>query len=831
MSLRVIEAVAGAGKTRQIVNSSVEFIENGDITFIITLTNSVKAEISARVATAVETEFYSRGNVNTICGSEKSPNERGKIHVASADAFTHNLLTSFGFTINGETLIKENVEIEADDFDGKRLALDTEIKSLTNPVQLIDALRLFSNKYGANVLSDDQTDVVTTTTTTSRVNLLFDEFQDSSDDMVETAANLARAVTSGGGNIIVVGDALQNVFGKSLDAFGSFMKRWNETCDVAVDDVIVARESMATCYRCPPKHVNLVNLIFKEREMLCPKRLEKKDEKDDDEATRPIFVFTNDDPISSAVALASAAVDYIERQNLSLEDVAILAPTTNNNRSFSLIESALNRRLRSRAPPGKAAVKWFMTSQSQSGIDWSQAAGRVAMLSVHADKGRTHKLTIVCDVTEGVIPRPGMAEAQQRSILYVALTRSSLGLIIGCGGGDVNRVRLFGHGGTVGAPSRYIRTAFEDVDELCQHVDVSPYSLIPRDLIEFPSCSAYPEPRNGSVKRSMTTVTQWANTLPSPGRLMGLQTFSPTCHRFNEDITQLNGMKFIKEQSFEFAIGKLAEIRLQRAVNAIVKKEEEATSSGEKGEKTLSPFSSQTYRSQQAGAGWLNQAARQEDPAAAAALKIAARLCDANDDDRGADTATAESLWTLALVALAEVEDSISKARRPWAWDMAVDLTRAAVTSPSEDVKMEPDLIELVLAVDAAATNAAKYLYKRHTPEAMKQCVFEMECRQYIGNQRKRLLSGRLDLFIPDGSFVEIKATTTASNSTSNDGEASCNKSFLNQVLLYSTMAKSINTACRLTVVDVTRGIAFESEIPPHMRDVVKKKAHTLMMS
>lgn len=759
MPVNILRACAGAGKTSRIVNECEEVLTTpGSRAAVITLTNSVRAEITDRLIHAMDSDHPTTEFKHDIVGHHNTLQTTFEavdccdsiVYIASADAFVHKALIATGYQVAESSLLHHSAtgkSIEADDFTGKRSALGDVLHAETNASIVnaaLDAALGISSACHSNP---------------PLMKILTDEFQDLDDIMCNITATLAYHLALRGGTAIVVGDPLQNVFGKATGCAIQQFEDAIEKMQTINRSVVVHKQELMGCYRCPQSHLTFVNRIFPEREMLCKKT---------DIGERPMLIAHDpDDMYVAAVAIANAMEEHINSRGLKLDDVAVLAPTTNRNALLSHLESELNQRFQTHCSPGQNAVKWFLTGDSQSGIDWNQAIGRIAMLSIHADKGRTHRLCVLCNASEGVLPRLGSSDSVQKSLLYVALTRSCDAMMVSFGVGRIVKgmPRLFDPlpGEASGHICRYIRTAFDTLNDMLTFCNWSTHSLYTPDDIEWPTVQSYTIcPRSTGVVIP-STVSQWANIVPSPRFLV--ESFDPHCHRFGEDITNLAGMATVRNYSMEFAVGLLAQRRLQMAMgNCNVPK------------------------------GWVHGAMQiNKSPELKRALREAA-----NTVSQYKYPEDARKLWNVALIETAGVEDDVYNPRRPWALDCASSLWKSDKLIPS-------DLFEISRRIDDNAVHASRMLMKdsgcQHIPN------FEAEYRCHVPGH-KALVSGRVDLILPQ-KVIEIKASTTSSDT---EGESLPCSAWWNQVILYAGMmanATDPTNTDRVGIVDVTRGSAW----------------------
>jgi len=677
-------ACAGSGKTEKLVRDATKAFLEGRCVLIVSMTNMVRAEIAERTETALGRHGALKDTVVRSWGSHnefRATNSTGLIHAASIDGFVHGMLMANQATIvESYLLLADGYSVEIDDYGGKRGRLLHMLQTDTASVVqrgLLNVLQL-----------DDSVEI-------SNIHFFVDEFQDLSDTMVAIYSKLACAL-HGSGQISIVGDKMQNVFGHCEDAFASFDEVMREA---AIEPTV---NTLDTCYRCPRTHIAFVNRLF---------GLSIKPFKAD--GHKPLMLCHRPgDAASAASMIAESIYWHIHTYDIPLEDVCVLGATTNYNRLFRELEPRLNQKLASYAPPGMPAVKWFITGQDTGSIDWAQSRGRLSLLSVHAMKGSSRRLVVMTGVTEGVLPANGRQhDSVQRSVLYVGLTRSTEHLLVCFDGGSQLPCLLDSHR-TSSCLSRYIVQPFASVDELLQFVSWSVLSHMAPKEIEWPRGQDWAELRQ--VNRPPTTFGEWAKRIPSVRML--LSSYQQSSKSFADNLTTARGLDHVRQCSLEAAVGLLAQRRLRTHLEG----------GGE------------------APRGWLCAADVVQDPHLKASL-VAAGVTTESVNGVGA---CPKWLWNLALVDLAGIEDDIRCSPRPWALDLAASLWER---------DPEPDLLPVLELCEAIDRNC-KLCSEMLAPEVGRVCAFEVPGRVVVPG-RKAMINGRADMIV-GRTLYEIKAST-----------------------------------------------------------------------
>lgn len=775
----VITAVAGSGKTRRVVDRVVDILLHGGVATVAVLANSVRNEITERILRWAGGEGRRVDHNGAVLeweggewrqvGTSRSGGGGGShdylrvvglpglVHVASLDGLVHLALsrmsdevTAEGQILFGERRTAEGEPREAEAIDGtdyrgkKRLMRRLLGEDPRNVALAVDAI--FPPAEGGP----------------RRIGLFLDEFQDVEDEVVEVAAALALEVARrGAGNLtMVVGDPRQNVFGKTERSLLDFSERVEEGAE---GEGWFEAERMSVCHRCPQGHLALVNHLYpapEHQRMDHPLEAAQTEEEAGRarEASRPVLVGVDTmDRRAAAAAMARELVERFEEMSsrdggrMRLDDVAVLSPQINNNPLLSCLEDELNRRLRGYAPPGQAAVKLFRTGEASTSIKWDEAKGRVAMLTVHADKGMTHRLCLFCSATEGVLPRKGVgSEVQYTSQLYVGLTRSSEVLLVavGVGNRELGCSTLFPRS-TVNewVISRYFRRRFARPGDMLALCRWSRHSVCRvGEVVWFPPeryapIRAEDKRQQEEEEGPVTTVTQWANRV-APGELVEGAPRTPL--RFAPNLTHHPGMLSVRRASFEFAIGRLAEQRLQAAFR------------GQAGGRGVRVALAGSKR-----AGWLEAArfwGERGEADVAGAIDWACRFCGEGAEALAPDLSLrGRQLWCLALVDLANIGDDPSADDRPAALTAAAHL----FAGDGSQTGIDEAALDLAVKMDVNASATARWLRDHLEGElgagALASALFEQDCRVI----HPKPMLGRMDLYLPRAqAVVEIKTTT-----------------------------------------------------------------------
>ncbi|KAL6746333.1 hypothetical protein V8C86DRAFT_2445268, partial [Haematococcus lacustris] len=271
--------------------------------------------------------------------------------------------------------------------------------------------------------------------------VLVDEMQDFDSTRVEIIARLAAIIPQL--KVVACGDALQSVFSdvisdEDADLPGQGSHALN-TWDMVPD---MQRFSMDVCRRCPDPHVRFANAAMRSMHggKLCIQPM-KSSHPGVPGLSKP-FLFAHPDlrlGTNHAASITAQQVCIIIQHfmqadsSLKPQDVAIIAMNTNSNAVFDQLGVKLpylySSHFGTSMEDSPSYVKHLVTKSelATTTMDWSSASGKTVMLSVHGDKGRTHKLVVVLDLSHRNFPHKTTVDTGRElvdaSIMNVACTR------------------------------------------------------------------------------------------------------------------------------------------------------------------------------------------------------------------------------------------------------------------------------------------------------------------------------------------------------------------------------------------------------------------------
>ena len=376
---------------------------------INTLTGSVTEEIKSRLEDYLNIEFYKK-NSHYIYS-----NDFISINISSMDGFIHTQLMSY----NAEVL-----DEMGDYYDEKALQLDQGVK-------------------------DGRLKNITTKTKDECTNIYSDEFQDMKYDRCSLLINICLRFPQIKMNIY--GDILQTIYTHSIKGPVHPMNQWK-------NDVGATEYNNNICFRCPPSHLKLLEVIlkqpiyFQQSAYDCynvPVAIPSSESFtiEGQVNTKPIL-FTH--PSTSNNVFADIIADQITSSIACLMgydssvkpgDICILMKKCNNNHTFHKIYEKLEVLYNSMGYSNKIKIFETQGDGSHNKIDWSETIDssgksmKTVMISIHGDKGKGHKVVYFIGLSEKSLPlekhiyKP--EELAEVSALNVGMTRSTKYLFVG----------------------------------------------------------------------------------------------------------------------------------------------------------------------------------------------------------------------------------------------------------------------------------------------------------------------------------------------------------------------------------------------------------------
>jgi superfamily I DNA/RNA helicase len=219
--------------------------------------------------------------------------------------------------------------------------------------------------------------------------LIIDEVQDLNSKKMEIIINLSE--THKDLDVYCAGDYLQTIFYDN-----------NSCAEIAnVHAMNIFKRinpkyfNLNICKRCPKAHVDFNNLILEDIQLKY--NIPQMQSDNDNVIDKPVL-FTHNKVSDSTNAFYTAEritkmIQILMEKDVSItpEDIAIIMTNTNENLIYIQLDINLNELYKKLGKLGAVHMK-RNNSDVDNSLDWKKAKGKTKMLSIHADKGRGHKV-------------------------------------------------------------------------------------------------------------------------------------------------------------------------------------------------------------------------------------------------------------------------------------------------------------------------------------------------------------------------------------------------------------------------------------------------------
>ena len=475
---KLINGCAGSNKTDTLIKCAVvDLALNKRPILFLTLVGSVTDEIKTRLEKRLGIEICKQGISNHYVGYF----EGVPVCISNYDAWVHLMLSDtddladiadcYGDKVN---VLLAQTQVAATE------AVATEAVAAEATATMAPMRCIMKNKRTVGLL-------------------MIDEAQDLRSAKMSILTNLSATHTDL--DIYIAGDYLQTLYTDdssdlpSLDSHAmNIFKRIGPTYF-----------DLNICMRCPRAHVDFNNLLMADiqRKYMIPPMASNNDNTVD----KPVLfthlkVSDNTNARINAEQITHMIRVLMKRdQTIVPDDIAIIMGKSNDNMLYSQLEDTLSKLFAKR---GFTDCVYHMSTHGDgchTSLDWTKAAGKTKMLSIHGDKGRGHKVVFFVGLTEKSIPRESFlfkpSELIPESLLNVGLSRSLKYLFVGFTYNYASRY-LFRHRDALAA---YAYLAWEGPGEGAPEAIPEPY----RSIL---ACQPYaiPEWQAGIYKMEQTRI-------------------------------------------------------------------------------------------------------------------------------------------------------------------------------------------------------------------------------------------------------------------------------------------------------------------------------------
>lgn len=388
---KLINGCAGSCKTDTLIKCIEIDLKKGKRTTCLTQCSSVTDEIKTRVERSLGIKLKKQGFSNHYLGYYNGI----PICISNFDSWIHIMLTS---------LNQDFFEI-VDCFNEKAELL----------LEIIENSNRNINCYMKNNIEVDL--------------IIIDEAQDLSSTKMKIIINLIKKNKNL--DVIICGDILQTLYIENVDNEHplNLFKRIEPTC-----------YNLNICFRCPKGHIDFNNYILNDAQK---KYFITNMESSNDNVIDKPFLFPHLS-LSHVVnaemnaEIVTRIIEVLMEKDKSIEpdDIAIIMKRTSENNIFYQLIDKLKIIYKKF---GFVDKTYHMTTDNGTGnsicLDWTKAKGKTKLCSIHADKGKGHKVVFFLGLSENSIPNVNhlfkSSEIISHSILNVGLTRSKKYLFIG----------------------------------------------------------------------------------------------------------------------------------------------------------------------------------------------------------------------------------------------------------------------------------------------------------------------------------------------------------------------------------------------------------------
>ena len=436
---KLINGCAGSHKTDTLIKACINNINKNDVPILfLTLVSSVTIEIKERLEKYLNIKIKKQGTSNHYLGQYNDSD----ICISNYDAWVHQMLEDVDSSVDkiGEWY-SEKIKILLDVSKNKKL--DCYMKNRVRPKLII-----------------------------------IDEAQDLSYEKMSILTNIG--LNNEDIEIYIAGDYLQTIFKQDLSgndtyhAMNVFKKLEPEYFDLNV------------CMRCPKGHIDFNNFLLDDVQKKY--NIPKMKFNNEDIYNKPLL-FTHLKASDNTTGRANAEIITNMIDNLmSLDndikpgDIAILMGKVTNNYIYSQLLDTLRKLYQKKGYKNAVLIMSTYGDGYHNSLNWDKTSNKTVLLSIHADKGKSHKVVFLLGVTEKSIPREFHVyterEIVSESLLNVGITRSLKYLFLGF---------------TYNYPSRYLFNKHKELNKYA-YLTWSDNNNIPEPYKTIVNCQEYIPP-------------------------------------------------------------------------------------------------------------------------------------------------------------------------------------------------------------------------------------------------------------------------------------------------------------------------------------------------
>jgi hypothetical protein len=791
----MIDSVPGCGKTSIITKLAAHprrgILPDGRIpsmrSLYISLTNSVRLEITNMLLRHLadrDLRYRSSANHNYF----ETPDRRTVVEVATLDSWVEECLVELKWDRSKHSVLthpETGQEVSATDFTGKRKALAEEFQQ---------------DHWPQKSLADFDQFVV-------------DEVQDVDDYFLDILVLVGRYYAREKKRMVYAGDRYQNIFGKATKC---------PIQTLLMTQPFIRIYKLSICHRCPPAHLRFLNHLFPNAPQIrWP--LGKSD------GERPHVVFIprgfSEARVRQKAQKILAEIDRAVRDGFQLSDIAIISPFSSVNKIYGHLESLVDHKYCAAADH----IVWLY-SDDHHPVDWTRGEGKLTLSSIYANKGRTHKVVIVCNLTDGALPLSTTLRSNdlqtQENLLYVSLSRSSHRLVLA-----IEQPMSF-----------FIRRAFghHGWAEMAQYCTFESMPTEPFKLENY-------VPRQRPMPRS---ITKWAGIVERLDRIVKTTLPVPFMHFYNTNESSVEFPKIIEQRQLYSIYGHYGEILLYRELQLALSESfavqlpwtlqcyvdpiitsvkllaqvyrnhhDEIRILADDGKKKMEPVFRLLYDRLKKIVGTVSDDLRIETERVAEKICCNSAACVMHRDTYN------NALFTAVRKNIDEYRESIPSRDLPshTLWNLALIMTCMHMG----EMKQRPWIVTLV---DRCILNAENmpWLYDNAEKAAELLAPQVMAVEYPLHSTTTNMVFGRADLVLHDRTIVDIKCPMTDSIQTSAWVQVALYANMLNQKFPSTDESHYMQ---RLIILDLTFGKIYSTHMSKSIIDNLLQDSTNLLQN
>jgi len=368
---KLINGCAGSRKTDTLIKCALNELESNIV--FLTLVSSVTYEITTRL-NEIGLNIERERNNNRY----KSINSSSKIEVVNFDAFVNQKLN---YVLKRIKQTLDDYDITGSCFESKRELFLTFLQN-----------KLFKPTGISLIIVDEAQDL----------------------DIVQMKIIYELAIANPKIKVFIAGDIFQTIY-NNISSFSVFRKLNPKSFDLNY------------CWRCPKAHISFNNFLLRQHRdnWVIPEMQSSNENTLDKPFIFPHYGISDNTYASKNAKIIKTIIRNLMSfdEEIQNEDIVVIMPTSKANKLYHQLECFLDNAYH---------INTEGDGYHQT-IDWTVVGNRTALLSIHGDKGKGHKVVFFLGLSQNSLPNFYHNETDliPISLLNIALTRSTKYLFVG----------------------------------------------------------------------------------------------------------------------------------------------------------------------------------------------------------------------------------------------------------------------------------------------------------------------------------------------------------------------------------------------------------------